>query len=94
MKLTKFLHSCFVPLFTTAKIVPGKFAEKGNKRAKYAARPRRDVGDMYPKSRARRLDSQTLLGCIKSRVCLSVRFVVVASPPVQASNTGLKMREV
>ena len=33
-----------------------------------------------------------LQGCIKSQHCLSVRFVGIASPPVQCSNIGLKMR--
>ena len=33
-----------------------------------------------------------LQGCIKSLHCLSIRFVAVAFPPVQCSNTGLKMR--
>ena len=37
-----------------------------------------------------RLDA--IAGCIKSPPCLSVPFMGVASPPVQCSKTGLKMR--
>ena len=33
-----------------------------------------------------------LQGCIKSPDCLSIWYLGVASPPVQCSNTGLKMR--
>ena len=35
-----------------------------------------------------------MLGCINQSFCLPVRFVDVASPPVQCSKTGLKKRDM
>ena len=47
---------------------------------------------IFLKSEWREQHFGALLGCIKSQHCISVRFVVIASPLFQCSNTDLKRR--